>query len=106
MVGQGMSLREENFIGHARSPQGHGGAIGAHSVFKRNSKGKITKYETYQPQTNPRDPKPWESIKRYDGGYPGKFHYNKELGQKVYEPHVHDPTHPGGVRPANPGEIP
>src|ERR1700722_6058448 len=43
-------------------------ATGAHSVFRREPlAGKISKYETYQLQSNPLDPKHWESVKRYDG---------------------------------------
>lgn len=65
----------------------------------------MSKYETYQPQTNSYDPKPWESIKRYDG--PGSDpHYNKVLEKDINVPHVHDPYCPGGIRPALPGEIP
>jgi hypothetical protein len=80
-------------------------AEGPHSTFKRDpDTGKITHYETYRPQTNPRDPKPWETETRYDGeGYP---HYNKETGMEIETPHVHDPTTPGGVRPPQPSEIP
>lgn len=81
------------------------GAGGAHSVFKRNSKGSVSKYETYSPQTNPRDPKPWESIKRYDG--PGSnAHFNKVLEQYIDTPHIHEPQCPGGVRPASSWEMP
>ena len=81
------------------------GASGAHSVFKRNSKGSVVKYETYSSQSNPKDPKPWESIKRYDG--PGSDpHFNKTLGQYIESPHVHDPHSPGGIRPPAPWEIP
>jgi hypothetical protein len=29
-------------------------------------------------------------------------HFNKVLQQKIYEPHIHDPDYPGGVRPALP----
>lgn len=81
------------------------GASGAHSVFKRNSKGSITKYETYRPQSNPRDPKPWESVKRYDGPESAS-HWNKVLKQDVEAPHIHDPSSPGGVRPPATWEIP
>jgi hypothetical protein len=65
----------------------------------------VIKYETYKPQTNPRSPKPWESVKRYDG--PGsKSHRNKVLKQDIETPHIHDPAYPGGIRPALPWEIP
>ena len=82
-------------------------AVGDHTSFKRNSVDqKIYKYETYRSQTNPYDPKPWESVKRFDGANPAGAHFNKHLGQHVYEPHVHEPTFPGGVRPAQSWEIP
>lgn len=78
-------------------------AQGPHTTFKRDPQtGKVTNYETYQPQTNPRDPKPWESVKRYDGNHP---HFDKGTGQRS-QPHVHDPSAPGGVRPPDPSEIP
>ncbi|NGX59573.1 MAG: putative deoxyribonuclease RhsB [Chlamydiae bacterium] len=81
-------------------------AYGSHTVYKRDPQiGKVTKYETYQPQTNPYDPKPWERVKRYDGS-PTKDHWNKFLKRNVGAPHVHDPYYPGGVRPAMPWEIP
>jgi len=79
-------------------------AVGGHSVFKRNPiTNKITHYETYIPQTNPRDPKPWEFVKRYDcapviPGEPIPTHYNKVLKKHFAEPHIHDPLYPGGVR--------
>ena len=81
-------------------------AIGAHSAYRRDPQtGKVIKYETYQPQTNLKNPKPWESMKRYDG--PGsESHYNKFLKKEVNVPHVHDPYYPGGIRPALPWESP
>jgi hypothetical protein len=64
-------------------------ASGAHSVFRREPiTGKVSHYETYRPQTNPKDPKPWESILRYDGI--GKQHLNKILDRCIKTPHVHD----------------
>jgi hypothetical protein len=56
-------------------------------------------------QTNPYDPKAWESVLRYDG-YGSDPHWNKVLGQDVFAPHIHDPYCPGGVRPAFSWEIP
>lgn len=79
-------------------------AQGPHSVFRRGEDGKIKHYEEYQPQSNPKNPNPWESTKRFDGE--GKPHYNKETGEQVGTPHVHDPTTPGGVRSPNPDELP
>ncbi len=80
-------------------------AEGPHSVAKRDPKtGKVKKYETYRPQSNPNNPNEWESEKRYDSE--GAPHYNKHTGQKVPTPHVHDPQTPGGVREPQSGEIP
>jgi RHS repeat-associated protein len=80
-------------------------AEGAHSVFRTDPQtGEITHYETFEPQTNPQDPNPWQSTKRYDAT--GGSHFNKVTGQDVPTPHVHDPATPGGVRPPNPDEVP
>lgn len=80
-------------------------ATGPHSVFKRDPVTKqVTGYETYRPQTNPRNPIPWESVIRTD--LQGKPHFNKALGQDVPTPHVHDAAAPGGVCPAMPNELP
>jgi hypothetical protein len=78
-------------------------ASGAHTVIKRNATtNKITNYETYRPQTNPKDPKAWEFVKRFDGSSVGskrrEFHHNKFSIEDIYEPHVHDPFCEGGVR--------
>jgi hypothetical protein len=64
----------------------------------------VTHYETYQPQTNPFDPKPWESVVRYDGV--GVGHTNKILRKKIETPHMHDPQYPGGVRYVDDWEMP
>jgi RHS repeat-associated protein len=78
---------------------------GAHSTFGTDQgTGKVTHYETKQLQTNPQNPNKWETVKRYDGT--GKPHFNKKTGDYVPTPHVHDPTVPGGVRPAGTEEIP
>jgi len=79
-------------------------AVGPHSTFRVGPNGKATHYETWQPQTNPRNPAPWESVKRFDAE--GDPHFNKATQEYVPTPHVHDPRAPGGVRPANPSEIP
>jgi len=82
-------------------------AVGPHTVFRRDPvTGQITHYESFIPQTNPRNPNPWESIKRVD--LRGDPHYNKVTGQDVPTPHVHEPNSitPGGVLPALPAEIP
>ena len=82
-------------------------AEGAHSVFRRDPmSGKVTHYDTYKPQSNPYDPKPWESVMRFDNPFEPHYHFNKVLKERIYTPHVHDPYFPGGVRPAQPREIP
>ena len=77
-------------------------ATGSHAVIKRDAQGNVTGYESYGPQTNPRNPNPWQSDKRVD--LQGKRHFDKATGQDVPTPHVHDPG--GSVRPANSDEIP
>ena len=80
-------------------------AEGAHSVFRRDPmSGKVTHYDTYKPQSNPYDPKPWELVKRYDGM--GKGHRNKVLKELINTPHVHDPNFPGKIRYPFPEEMP
>ena len=83
-------------------------ATGSHTVFRRDPlTGRVTHYETYHPQTNSRNPNPWEMARRFDNS--GKFnqsHFNKILDKHIYEPHVHDPVFPGGIRPAQSWEIP
>src|SRR3984885_8749829 len=81
-------------------------AEGAHSVFRRDPvTGKVSHYETYRPQTNRYDPKPWESFLRFDG-YGSDPHLNKVFKEWIKTPHVHDPHCPGGIRPAEPWEMP
>ena len=83
-------------------------AVGAHTVFRRDlTNGKITHYATYGPQTNLRNPSPWECIKRYDGAtVNSEGHFNKILQKYIPEPHIHDPYCPGGIRSVLPWEIP
>ena len=81
-------------------------AKGDHTVIRRHGEtDEIIKYETFQVQTNPRNPKLWQSVKRYDGPS-GDEHMNKVLGKFIQAPHIHDPYCPGGIRPAMPWEIP
>jgi hypothetical protein len=80
-------------------------AQGLHTVFKFDSEtGKIRSYETFIPNTNPQDPKKWQSLSRFDRF--GAPHYNKATKQNVPTPHVNDRSIAGGVRPATPDEIP
>lgn len=92
---------------YSRPPHPHPQATGAHTVIQRNPQtGKIIHYEEFHPQTNPRDPNLWKSVKRYDNIDSHEFHYNKVLKRKVYEPHIHSSEAPGGVFEALPEEIP
>jgi hypothetical protein len=80
-------------------------AEGPHTRFRTHGEtGKVNHYETFQPQTNPRNPNPWESIKRFDGC--GDSHYNNVLEERIFAPHMHDPHYPGKVRPPYDWEIP
>jgi hypothetical protein len=80
-------------------------AQGPHSVFRRDPiSGRVTHYATYQPQSNPMNPAPWEMTKRVD--VVGKPHFNKETQTYVPTPHVQGPNIPGGARPAEPDELP
>jgi hypothetical protein len=55
---------------------------------------------------NIRDPKPWQSIKRYDGPQDAHSHFNKFSEIQIPTPHVHDSVTLGGIRPAELWEIP
>lgn len=89
----------------AASRGAHIAADGAHTVFRVDkTKGRISHYETFVPQKNPKNPNPWSSEKRFDGQ--GPPHFNKATGSDVPTPHVHDPSVPGGVRLPRPDELP
>ena len=78
---------------------------GEHSTYRRDpNTGKITNYETWENQSNPKDPKNWKSRKRFDGK--GASHFNKKTGEDVPTPHTHDPSVPGGVRKPTTDEKP
>jgi hypothetical protein len=63
-------------------------ATGPHSVVKRDPEtGRVTNYETYRPQTNSRNPNPWEKIPRYDSK--GKPHPDT-IDKQYILPHIHD----------------
>jgi RHS repeat-associated protein len=78
-------------------------ADGPHSVFRRDPGGGNTHYETFRPQTNPRNPNRWESVKRFDGS--GKAHFDKGTGQNVPTPHIHN-NRTGGTRAPRANEVP
>lgn len=63
-------------------------ATGPHSTYKKDPiTGKTTNYETYRPQTNPKNPTAWERIIRYDEmGSP----HRETISSKYILPHVHD----------------
>lgn len=81
-------------------------AVGDHTVFKRGDKGRIYKYETYEKTKTGN----FNPTKRYDGGKPdgsaGTPHKKRKTGESIPTPHVQGKDVPGGVRPAQPNEIP
>jgi hypothetical protein len=80
-------------------------ATAQHTVIKIDPQtGRIRNYETFTPQTNPRNPNPWESVQRVD--LQGAEHYNKVTKEYVPTPNVNSRNIPGGVRPAELREIP
>jgi RHS repeat-associated protein len=79
------------------------GAGGPHTTFRRDrSTGNVTHTETWRP--NPRNPTGFDSVQRVDTT--GRPHVNRETGQAVPTPHVQGRDIPGGVRPAEPHEVP
>lgn len=80
-------------------------AEGPHSVMKRDENGKITAYVTYV-ETDPRNPLPFEQLKRVDLDPSSAPHYNTVTRQRVYVPHVNSKFVPGGVRAVEPWEVP
>ena len=77
-------------------------AKGPHSTWKADGDGRVKGYAEWKP--NSRNPSGFDKVKRVD--LQGGSHYNKATGQDVPTPHTHGPNIPGGVRPANPSEIP
>jgi hypothetical protein len=49
-------------------------SVEAHTEFRTDPDNKVLQYETRTPQTNPRNPNPWQLVKRFDGR--GDGHYN------------------------------
>ena len=68
--------------------------------------GRTEKYQTYWPQSNPRNPNPWEVGVRFDGPSHYHKHFNKVTDKWIETPHVHDPFFPGGVRYPQRWEVP
>ncbi|MEV0725925.1 hypothetical protein AB0I37_24490 [Micromonospora purpureochromogenes] len=78
-------------------------AVGEHTTFVRDgTTGQVKKWATWRPQTNPRNPAPFEMVERFD--LQGPAHTNKD-GTKVPTPHINLPNG-GDARPAQPWEIP
>jgi RHS repeat-associated protein len=74
-----------------------------HSTFRTDPvTGEVTHYTTWEP--NPQNPLGYDPVLRYDGV--GGAHFNKIDQIDVPTPHVQGPGIPGGVRPAQPWEIP
>jgi RHS repeat-associated protein len=94
----------DEFGGAPKKLQPIQNAEGPHTTFQTDPSGNVTKYQNWEPQSNPQNPNPWEPGTRYDGS--GESHFNKATQQDVPTPHVHDPATPGGVRSPNPNEVP
>ena len=78
-------------------------AEGPHTTFIRDrGTGQVKKWATWIPQTNPRNPAPWEMVERFDRQ--GPAHTNRD-GTKVPTPHINLPNG-GDARPAQPWDIP
>ncbi|MDO8392222.1 MAG: RHS repeat-associated core domain-containing protein [Actinomycetota bacterium] len=74
-----------------------------HSTFRTDPvTGEVTHYTTWEP--NPQNPLGYDPVLRYDGV--GGAHFNKIDQIDIPTPHVQGPGIPGGVRPAQPWEIP
>lgn len=78
-------------------------ASGPHTTWKSDPQtGEITRHETWTP--NPRNPNGWDKVQSTD--ITGAPHINKQTGEAVPTPHTQGKNIPGGVRPAEPSEIP
>jgi hypothetical protein len=78
------------------------GASGPHSTRRTDGNGNTTNHAEWQP--NARNPSGFDEVKRVD--LQGRSHFNKVTGQNMPTPHTHGRDIPGGVRPAQPSEIP
>lgn len=73
-----------------------------HVMFiKDHYSGKILNYKVYNPNSD--NPSGFDEEIRYDAV---GVSFNKVTAEIVKSPHVHDPNTPGGVRKAEPDEIP
>ncbi|MEW2620036.1 RHS repeat-associated core domain-containing protein [Streptomyces sp. NPDC048106] len=76
-------------------------AEGPHVTFRRDaSTGKVNHYAEWAEQSNPRNPAPWELVKRVD--MQGVPHYDKVTGEVIPTPHVNLPD--GTARATEPWE--
>ncbi|WP_393058437.1 polymorphic toxin-type HINT domain-containing protein [Streptomyces sp. LN549] len=76
-------------------------AEGPHVTFRRDaSTGKVNHYAEWAEQSNPRNPAPWEMVKRVD--MQGLAHYDKATGEVIPTPHVNLPN--GTARATEPWE--
>jgi hypothetical protein len=80
-------------------------AAGPHSTFKRNQQGKVSGHAEWKP--NSKNPSGFDQVKRTDTQYGNPHtHRNKVTGENVPTPHTHGKDIPGGVRTADPSELP
>ncbi len=78
-------------------------ADASHTTWKADPEtGEITRHETWKP--NSRNPSGWDKVQSTD--LKGAPHINKKTGKAIPTPHTQGKNIPGGVRPANSGEIP
>ena len=78
-------------------------AGGPHTTWKSDPQtGEITRHETWSP--NLKNPTGWDKVQSTD--LKGAPHINKQTGEAVPTPHTQGKGIPGGVRPADPSEIP
>jgi hypothetical protein len=74
-----------------------------HTTFRTDpAAGEVTHYTSWEP--NLQNPSGYDPVKRFDEV--GGSHYNKVTGERVPTPHIRGPGISGGIRPADPWEIP
>ena len=80
-------------------------AEGSHTTLRRNQDGGVSHHIEWTP--NARNPSGFDEVKRVDTQHANPHsHRNKATGEEVMTPHTHEPTTPGGIRPARPDELP
>ncbi|GGY90679.1 hypothetical protein CP967_26860 [Streptomyces nitrosporeus] len=89
VVTEGISVLVHN-MGRKPGQRPNYDAEGPHTTFVRHGEtGQIKKYAEWAPQSNPRNPAPFELVKRFD--LEGPFHTNAD-GTKVETPHINSPN--------------